>query len=40
VELSKYFYEPENMKVVNGLYVIDAEKKSRFEERQKALYGV
>jgi len=39
VELSKYFYEPENMKVVNGLYVMAAEEKSRLEEKQKELYG-
>ncbi len=38
-ELSKYFYEPENIKVVNGVYVIDAQEKKRLEEKQKELYG-
>lgn len=38
-ELSKYFYGPENIKVVNGLYVIDAAEKKRLEEKQKELYG-
>jgi hypothetical protein len=38
VELLKYFYEPENMKFVNGVYVINAEEKSRLEEKQKELY--
>jgi len=37
--LSKYFYEPENIKVVNGVYVIDAQEKKRLEEKQKELYG-
>jgi ferredoxin len=39
VELSKYFYEPEKIKVVNGVYVIDAQEKKRLEEKQKELYG-
>jgi len=38
-ELSKYFYEPENIKVVNGVYVIDAQEKKRLEEKQTELYG-
>lgn len=38
-ELSKSFYEPENIKVVNGLYVIDAAEKKKLEEKQKELYG-
>jgi hypothetical protein len=38
-ELSKYFYEPEDIKVVNGVYVISAEEKRRLEEKQKELYG-
>ena len=39
VELSKYFYEPENMKVVNGFCVTSAEEKRRLEKKQKELYG-
>ena len=38
-ELSKNFYQPENIKTVNGLYVMDAREKSRLEEKQQALYG-
>ena len=38
-ELSKYFYGPANIRVVNGLYVIDAQEKRRLEEKQKELYG-
>ena len=38
-ELSKNFYQPENIKTVNGLYVMDAREKSRLEENQQALYG-
>jgi hypothetical protein len=38
-ELSKTFYQPENIKTVNGLYVMDAREKSRLEEKQQALYG-
>ena len=38
-ELSKYFYGPENIKVVNGIYVIDAAEKKRLEEKQRELYG-
>lgn len=34
VELSKYFYEPKNIKIVNGLYVIDAKEKQRLEDKQ------
>ena len=38
-ELSKNFYQPENIKTVNGLYVMDAREKTRLEEKQQALYG-
>jgi ferredoxin len=38
-ELSKNFYQPENIKTVNGLYLMDAREKSRLEEKQQALYG-
>jgi len=37
-ELSKYFYEPGSIKLVNGLYAIDAEEKKRLEEKQRELY--
>jgi hypothetical protein len=30
-ELSKYFYEPENIKVANGLYVTNSEEKQRLK---------
>jgi len=39
VEISRFFYEPERIKVVNGLYVIDPEEKTRLERRQTELYG-
>lgn len=39
VEVSKYFYEPERFKVVNGVHVIDPEEKRRLERRQTELYG-
>jgi len=38
-ELSKYFYEPGEIKLVNGLYVTDAAGKQRLEEKQGELYG-
>ncbi|MBI2350507.1 MAG: hypothetical protein HYV00_03330 [Deltaproteobacteria bacterium] len=38
-EVSKYFYDPEKIKVVNGLYVLEAEGKEESEEKQKELYG-
>jgi ferredoxin len=37
-ELSKYFYEPGNIKIVNGLYVTGAAEKQRLEENQEELY--
>lgn len=39
VELSKYFYDPAHIKVVDGLYVIDEEEKRRLEEKQSEMYG-
>ena len=38
-EVSKYFYDPEKIKVVNGLYVLEAEGKEESEKKQKELYG-
>ena len=37
-KLSKNFYEPENIKVINGLYVADAEEKKRLEKQQEEFY--
>jgi len=39
LEVAEYFYDPEKIKVVNGLYVVDSEEKNRLEEKQKELYG-
>ena len=39
LEVSRYFYDQEKIKTVNGLYVIGAEEKERLEEEQKVLYG-
>ena len=39
-EVSQYFYNPEKIKKVKGVYVIDAEEKERLEKRQGELYGV
>jgi ferredoxin len=38
-ERSKYFYEPGNIKMINGLYVTSAAEKQRLEEQQGELYG-
>jgi ferredoxin len=38
-KLSKYFYGPENIKVVDGRYVVDAQEKDRLEKRQEELYA-
>ena len=37
-ERSKYFYEPEKIDAVNGVYVMDAAEKQRLEEKQIELY--
>jgi ferredoxin len=37
-EMSEYFYDPEKIKMVNGVYVIDPKEKERLEEKQKDLY--
>ena len=39
LEMSKYFYNPETIKVVQGLYVVDTKEKEGLEEKQKELYG-
>ena len=39
MELSKYFYEPDNMKVVKGLYVMDAEENSNWKKSKKSYTG-
>src|SRR3989304_7733271 len=36
--VSQYFYNPEKIKVVNGLFVVDAEEKAKQEAKQTALY--
>jgi hypothetical protein len=37
-ELSKNFYEPDNIDQVNGLYVMDADEKKQLEKKQIELY--
>lgn len=39
LEVAQYFYDPGKIKIVNGLFVIDAEEMARLEEKQKELYG-
>ncbi|HEY2991024.1 MAG TPA: hypothetical protein VGL11_25145 [Candidatus Binatia bacterium] len=39
LEAAQYFYDPEKIKTVNGVYVVDPEEKERLEEKQKELYG-
>jgi len=39
LEVSKYFYIPEKIKTVGGVYVVEAEEKERLEEKQGELYG-
>lgn len=38
LEVSQYFYDMTKIKMVNGVYVIDAEEKERLEEKQGELY--
>ena len=38
LRVSEYFYDKNKIKVVNGVYVIDAEEKNRIEEKQEELY--
>ncbi|HEX2929981.1 MAG TPA: hypothetical protein VHV54_09725, partial [Candidatus Binatia bacterium] len=38
-ELSKYFYEPQKIDAVNGVYVMDSDEKRRLEEKQIELYA-
>jgi hypothetical protein len=35
---SEYFYDKTKIKLVNGVYVVDAEEKQRLEEKQGELY--
>jgi ferredoxin len=37
-EVSQYFYDITKIKMVNGVYVVDAEEKERLEEKQEELY--
>jgi len=37
-EISQYFYDSTKIKMVNGVYVVDAEEKERLEEKQEELY--
>ena len=39
LEVSASFYDPADIKQVNGLYVIDSKGKEKLEEKQKALLG-
>lgn len=38
-ERSKFFYAPGNLKIKNGVYVIDQREKQRLEELQEELYN-
>lgn len=38
LEVSEYFYDPADIKQVNGLYVIDQKGKEKLEERQNELF--
>lgn len=37
-KLSKNFYEPEKIKIVDGVYVVNTEEKNRLEKQQEELY--
>ena len=39
LESSTYFYDPADIKVVDGLYVIDSKGKEKLEEKQKEWLG-
>jgi ferredoxin len=39
LRISEYFYDASKIKKMNGVFVIDAEEKSRIEEKQEELYG-
>jgi hypothetical protein len=39
LESSTYFYDPADIKVVDGLYVIDSRGKEKLEEKQKEFFG-
>ncbi len=39
LEASAYFYDPADIKQVNGLYVIDSKGKKKLEDRQRELLG-
>lgn len=39
LDVSKYFYDPEKIKKVNGLDVLEPEEKEKLEEKQAELYG-
>ena len=39
LDIAQYFYDQENIKTVNGVFVIDDHERKRLEEKQKELYG-
>lgn len=39
LKVSEYFYNPANIKTVDGVYVVDREEKEKLEEKQAELYG-
>ncbi|MFQ5851444.1 MAG: NADH-quinone oxidoreductase subunit I [Candidatus Binatia bacterium] len=39
LEVSRYFYDPADIKSVDGLYVIDSEGKERLEEKQSEAFA-
>lgn len=38
LQMSEYFYDQTKVKEVNGVYVIDAQEKTRLEDKQSELY--
>jgi hypothetical protein len=38
LRVSEYFYDKDNIKLVNGVYVVDGAEKTRIEEKQAELY--
>ena len=39
LETSAYFYDPADIRIVDGLYVIDSKGKEKLEEKQKEMLG-
>lgn len=37
-QMSEYFYDQTKVKEVNGVYVIDAQEKTRLDDKQSEVY--